>query len=585
MKKPAAKTCQARLDRLGIARALRETARLLELAGGPRFKARAYERAARALERLGTDLGRLVSEGRLIELHGIGPRLAAVISELYLTGSSTALEKLRGQYPPGTSELSHVPELGLARIRILSGAGIETLAQLKKACEKGRLRAVKGIGERTERRILERLKRLEGPVRVLLPEAGAAAEELLAYLRRAPGAVATSVAGDLRRCTETVDRVVAVLVSTKPAAAAGHVRSTPFVSVENPRGLVVQGTLPAGLQVEVRVVAPGSYPTELLFATGAPSHVEHLRRMAGKRGLTLSPSGVRGLKRAAPDSIESETDVYRALGLPLIPPELREDAGEVEAAARGTLPDDLVDRADIRGMVHCHTVYSDGRHTVEQMAKAAASLGMEYVTITDHSPAASYAGGLSVDRLKAQWEEIARVQESVPVRILRGSEVDILADGALDYPDPVLEQLDIVIASVHRRFRLDVDQMTRRLTRAMSHPCFKIWGHALGRLVLSRPPIDCRVEEVLDVIAASRAAIEINGDPHRLDLEPRWIRAARERGIRFVISTDAHAVGDYRYLQYGIAMARRGWVRREEVLNGLKAPDFRRAVSPAGRPS
>jgi DNA polymerase (family 10) len=234
-------------------------------------------------------------------------------------------------------------------------------------------------------------------------------------------------------------------------------------------------------------------------------------------------------------------------------------------------------------MVHCHTVYSDGRHTVEQMARAAEALGMKYLTITDHSPTASYAGGLSIDRLQAQWEEIARVQESVRVKLLRGSEVDILADGALDYPDRILEQLDIVIASVHQRFRLDAEQMTRRLTRAMAHPCFKIWGHALGRLVLSRPPIECRVEEVLDVIATSRAAVEINGDPRRLDLPPQWIRAARERGIRFVISTDAHAVADYRNLRFGVDMARRGWVRRGEVLNVLGASAFARAVSPAGR--
>ena len=216
------------------------------------------------------------------------------------------------------------------------------------------------------------------------------------------------------------------------------------------------------------------------------------------------------------------------------------------------------------------------------MARAADALRMEYLTITDHSPAASYAGGLSVDRLKAQWEEIARVQETVSVRLLRGSEVDILADGALDYPDSILEQLNVVIASVHQRFRLDAAQMTRRLTRAMAHPCFKIWGHALGRLVLSRPPIDCRVEEVLDVVAASRAAVEINGDPRRLDMAPRWLRAARERGIRFVISTDAHAAAEYRNLQYGVAMARRGWVRRGEVLNVLGAEAFARAVSPAG---
>ena len=573
---------EGKLDRLGIARALREMARLLDLAGDTPFKVRAYDRAAQALERLGADLGHLVKEERLTELHGIGPRLAAVISELYLTGSSRALEELRRQYPPGAAELSRIPELGLKRIKILSAAGIETVSELKEACAKGRLRAIKGIGEKTEQRILDRIHRLEGPSRVLLPEAAEAAEELLAYLREAPGTVATAVAGGLRRCTETVDKLVLVLASTKPASAANHVRSAPFLSGGERDGLVVRATLPDGLPVEVRVVAPRSYPTEILFATGAPAHVERLQRLAEERRLRLEPSGLLRAPRATRLSIENEADVYRSLALPLIPPEVRENEGEIEAALKGTLPDDLVCREDIRGMVHCHTVYSDGRHTVEQMAKAADALAMEYLTITDHSPAASYAGGLSVDRLKAQWEEIARVQESVSVRLLRGSEVDILADGALDYPDSILEQLDVVIASVHQRFRLDAAQMTRRLTRAMAHPCFKIWGHALGRLVLSRPPIECRVEEVLDVVAASRAAVEINGDPRRLDMAPRWLRAARERGIRFVISTDAHAVAEYRNLQYGVAMARRGWVGRGEVLNALGAQAFARAVSPAG---
>jgi DNA polymerase (family X) len=280
---------------------------------------------------------------------------------------------------------------------------------------------------------------------------------------------------------------------------------------------------------------------------------------------------------------ETEADVYRHLGLPYIPPELREGQGEIEAARAGTLPDDLLAAEDVRGFVHCHTVYSDGRHTIEEMARAADGLGMEYLTITDHSPTASYAGGLTVDRLRTQWDEIARVQESVSVRLLRGTESDILASGALDYPDAVLEQLDIVIASVHARYRMDADRMTERLRRAMSLPCFKVWGHALGRLLLSRPPIECRVEEVLDTVQSARAAVEINGDPRRLDLAPRWIPAARARGIPFVVSTDAHSVGELANLRYGVAMARRGGVRRGEVLNTLGATAFARAVAPAGR--
>ncbi len=222
-------------------------------------------------------------------------------------------------------------------------------------------------------------------------------------------------------------------------------------------------------------------------------------------------------------------EIYQDLGLPFIPPELREGEGEIEAAMTGALPSELVTVADIRGLVHCHTVYSDGKHTVEQMARAADALGMEYLTITDHSPAAAYAGGLSVDRLKAQWDEIARIQETVAVRLLRGTESDILADGSLDYPDAILERLDVIIASIHRRHRMNIDEMTQRLVRAMALPCFKIWGHALGRLVLSRPPVDCRVEDVLDTVAASRAAVEINGDPRRLDLAPRWLRCSGPR--------------------------------------------------------
>jgi DNA polymerase (family 10) len=231
-------------------------------------------------------------------------------------------------------------------------------------------------------------------------------------------------------------------------------------------------------------------------------------------------------------------------------------------------------------MIHCHTVYSDGRNTIEEMARGAEELGMEYLTITDHSPLASYAGGLQVDRLRRQWDEIARVQANVRVKLLRGTESDILADGALDYPDAVLDELDVIIASIHNRYRMDADQMTRRLVRTMRLPRFKVWGHALGRYVLRRPPIACRVEEVLDAAAESQVAIEINGNPHRLDLEPRWILEARERGLRFVVSTDAHSIAEMRNLRYGIDMARKGWLTKDDVLNTRDADAFRAAVRP-----
>ena len=575
----------ARLDRLAIARRLHEMARLLDLAGEQPFKVRAYDRAARALERLGGDLSALVDDGRLTELRGVGPRLAAVIAEIHRTGTSRSLENLRSRFPPGAAELSRIPELSLRRIEILGRSlGIETLAQLKEAGERGQLRAVKGIGPGMEQRILDRIRKLESPRKILLPEASETAEEMLTHLREAPGTAGAEVAGDLRRATETLESLVFVLTTARPSAAVEHVRRAPLVLNATRDGATVRGVLVDGLPFEVHITSPRARPTRLLFATGAPTHTEELQRMAGEQCLRLAPSSLSRRGQAGYLSLENEAAVYEEIGLPFIPPELREGAGEIEAARAGRLPGDLIRLEDVRGLVHCHTVYSDGAHTVEQMARAADALGMAYLTITDHSRSATYAGGLSVDRLAEQWDEMARVQDSVSVRLLRGSEVDILADGALDYPDAVLEQLDVIVASVHQRFRLEAARMTARITRAMAHPCFKIWGHALGRLVLSRPPIDCDVEAILDVIAASRAAIEINGDPHRLDMAPPWVRSARQRGIRFVISTDAHSVAEYGNLRYGVAMARRGWVQRGEVLNALGAPAFARAVAPADHP-
>ena len=574
------------LDRLGIATSLRDTAALLGVAGEEPFRARAYERAAATLERLEDDLDALIEARRLTELPGIGPGLSAVIDELHRTGRSKVLEALQQRLPPGALELSRVPGLSVSKIAALHAAlGVETIADLRAACEEGRVRTVRGMGEKTERRLLDRIRALDGPkaTRVHLHRALAIAESLAAHLDKGPDAARVDIAGDLRRSTETVDRIVVVAESAAPAALVTHALAFPLVaSVTSRDGEGARATLVDGVPLELDVAPAHRYAAGLLYATGAPDHLRELEELARERGLVLAPTGL-ARASAEPLSAATEAALYAHLGLPFIPPELREGAGEIAAARDGSLPDDLLAVGDLRGFVHCHTVYSDGKHTIAEMARAAEALGMRYLTITDHSPSAFYAGGLDLDRLKAQWEEIARVQETVSVRLLRGTESDILADGGLDYPDAILEQMDVVIASIHARHRMDADRMTRRLVRAMQHPCFKIWGHGLGRLVMSRPPIECRVEEVLDAAAASRAAIEINGDPHRLDLEPRLIRAARERGLKFVVSVDAHAVGELANQRYGTAMARRGWVRRDEVLNTLDAPAFARAVAPAGR--
>jgi DNA polymerase (family X) len=568
------------MDRLAIARALGQTADLLALTSREPFRARAYERGARVLERL-TDgeFERVVAEGRLTTLAGIGRGLAAVIGDLARGGRSETLEKIRTALPVRAGELARIPHLGLRKIQALHAAlGVDTVAALRAACEAGRVRTVKGFGEKTERRILEGIRALEtteaapAPTRVLLPHALDVAERVLTHLRAIPGVTAAEIAGDLRRWTETVDRLVVVLAAREPEAALETALASPLLVSRGTRdGASAVATLVTGLRLELRVTAPDRWAATLLAATGSPAHLRDLAPLARARQVDLDH---------APG--HDEAQLYRRLGLPYIPPELREGEGEVAAARAGTLPRDLVAVDDVQGLVHCHTVHSDGRHTIEQMARAADALGVGYLTITDHSPTAFYANGLDADRLRAQWDEIARVQEMVSVRLLRGTESDILADGALDYPDAILEQLDVIIASIHARHRMDADRMTQRIVRAMRHPCFKIWGHALGRLLLSRAPIEVRIDDILDTIAASPAAIEINGDPHRLDLEPRLVRAARGRGIPFVISTDAHATGELANLRYGIAMARRGWVRRAEVLNTLGADAFARAVSPVG---
>jgi DNA polymerase (family X) len=564
------------MDRLAIARALGQTADLLALVGREPFRARAYERGARVLERLtDDDFERVVAEGRLTTLTGIGRGLAAVIGDLARGGRSETLEKVRTALPAG--ELARIPHLGLRKIQALHAAlGVDTVAALRAACEAGRVRTVKGFGEKTERRILESIRALEttaaapAPTRVLLPHALDVGERVLTHLRAIPGVTAAEIAGDLRRWTETVDRLVVVLAAREPEAALEAALASPLLVSRGARAGAV-ATLVTGLPIELRVTAPDRWAATLLAATGSPAHLRDLASLARARHVDLDH---------APG--HDEAQLYRRLGLPYIAPELREGEGEVAAARDGTLPRDLVAVDDVQGLVHCHTVHSDGRHTIEQMARAADALGVGYLTITDHSPTAFYANGLDADRLRAQWDEIARVQETVSVRLLRGTESDILADGALDYPDAILEQLDVIIASIHARHRMDADRMTQRIIRAMRHPCFKIWGHALGRLLLSRPPIEVRIDDILDAIAASPAAIEINGDPHRLDLEPRLVRSARRRGIPFVVSTDAHATRELANLRYGIAMARRGWVRRGEVLNTLDADAFARAVSPTG---
>jgi DNA polymerase (family 10) len=563
---------QQKLDRFGIAAALQEIAQLMELKGGQyRFKAKAYNAGARAIQGV-ADLDRLVREDRLTTLPRIGNALASQIKQLHLTGESSVLNQLRKEFPIGVVELSAVPGLSVEKIKQLQDSlGITSVAELKTAAEEGQLRKLKGFGPKTEERLLAQISNpVKKPKRRLhLHHAWSTADQVIEYLKARDGVVDISVAGSLRRWEETVGTIDIVAATENPGALIEKFQQFPLIvssEVNGPNECFAQ--FADGAVVSLTAVPPKEFAITLFVKTGSQAHIERVKEYAETKKISFSR-----LPR-------SEEQLYSRLGMAYILPELRENEGEIEAALANKLPEDLIIDDDIKGMVHCHTTYSDGVHTLEAMVRGAEEMGMKYITITDHSPTAIYANGLKLDRLKRQWDEIDEVQERVKIKILRGTESDIIASGKLDYPDAVLEKFDVIVASIHARYKMDAVKMTERITTAMRQPVFKIWGHGLGRLLQRRPPVECDVERILDVIAESKAAIEINGDPYRLDLEPRWIREARKRKIKFVISTDAHSVKAMNNIKYGVAMARRGWVTRKEVLNTLNTAAFAKAVRP-----
>jgi len=587
-------TKNKRLDKFAIAAALQEIAALLELKGGKdRFKARAYQTGARIVGGMTEDIGEVVLANRLTSMRGIGDALASQIEQLYLSGESSVLQGLKKEFPPGMIELSSLPGLSVTKVTTLhEELGITSIAQLKAAAEAGKIRTLKGFGAKTEQALIEAItshrQRGQKPERLYLHRALQTAEQIENYLRTVRDVTAISFAGSLRRWKETVGTIRLVANTKRPGPLVEHFLRFPLiVEVVEKMEEACTVRLAEGARVSFVAARPAEFALALLTETGSKAHVNRLQQVAnnGGGGSTAKAKRTKTSRTrkagAASSDLLSEEDIYDQLGLQYIPPELREDAGEIEAALTGKLPNDLVELKDIQGMIHCHTTYSDGKNSVEEMVRAAEALGMKYVTITDHSPTASYAGGVTLDRLKRQWDEIDEVQEKVKVKILRGTESDIIASGRLDYPDKILEQFDVIVASIHSRYKMDSAKMTQRIVTAMRQPVFKIWGHALGRKLLQRPPFDCDVERILDVIAESRAAIEVNGDPHRLDMEPRWIREARKRKIKFVISVDAHSTGAMNNLKYGLGIARRGWLTRREVLNTLGVNAFAKAVRPA----
>jgi len=558
------------VDKHDVARTLEEISALLELKGENPFKVRAYENAARAVDGLSQDLGTVIDEGKLTEVQGIGESTAQKITELWKTGHMKFYEELVDSIPPGYLEMVRVPGLGAKRVRLLGETlGIKSLAELKAAAEKGEIRKLKGFGEKSEKKILEGIALLEGGAgRRLGSQVRPIAEEIVNKLRRLPAVTEAKVGGSLRRWMET-SKDIDLLVATDKPAQVGEA----FLKMVPGAGVIASGEtkisvrLPDGLAIDLRLVSPKEFPFALHYFTGNVAHNIRVRARALDRGWSLNEYALSGTKKHPP--IESEADLFRVLGLAYIEPELREDRGEIEAAEEDALPD-LITLQDLKGILHCHTTYSDGRSTLEEMARAAEAWGASYLGISDHSASALYAHGLSEADLKRQHKEIdAWNAKSKKLRILKGAEVDILPDGTLDYPDKVLARLEFVIASIHTNFTMGEDEMTRRVVRALKNKHVSILAHPTGRLLLQRDGYRIRLPEVYRVASAEGIVIEVNASPHRLDLDWREHRAAKEQKIRFAVNPDAHVDSGYDDLRYGIGAARKGWLTKKDVINTL----------------
>lgn len=556
------------------AAALSEIAMLLEVVGGNPFRAKAFSSAARALETSSADLAQLAAAGRLQSLAGVGEGIASVLEELVRTGTSGMLEELRAQTPIGLYDLMRIKGLGAKRIRTLyADLGIDGLDALEKAALAGRIAKLPGMGAKTEQKILEGIafaRSLRGRRRYY--QAVEAAAGLLELAEGLPGVAEVRAAGQVRRRLEVVDSIDLVAASDDPAAVLAAFRAIQGVESadDDDADHRAEVTFADGLTARLTCVLPDRFGAALVWATGSAEHLAQLAARAEERGLRLDAEGLAKGNRPLPTPDEEE--VYRVLGLAWIPPELREGWGEVQAAADGALPK-LVEPDDLRGTFHCHTTWSDGRASVAEMADAARERGWAYLGIADHSQAAGYAGGLAPAAVRKQHREIDAWNAEhggkgkTRFRLFKGVESDILADGRLDYDDGVLASFDYVVGSVHSGFQMGEREMTDRLIRAVSHPRITMLGHATGRLLLKRDGYAVDVRAVIDAAAEHGVCVEINADPHRLDVDWRNARYAAEKGVLVPINPDAHSTGALGNVLYGVNVARKAWLTAPQVLN------------------
>jgi DNA polymerase (family 10) len=565
-----------------IAAALEEIATLLELKGENPFKIRAYTNAARSIEAWGASFSDLQNEETLEKIPGIGKAIAAKVKELATTGSLKFLEELRAQFPGAILDLFSIPGLGAKKIKALhEQLHINSIADLQAACESGRVAELPGFGATTQEKLSKAIaNRTKHAGSFQLGEITADAEQLRSDLAKRAEALQVSVAGSFRRRREILRDLDFIVASASPDAITEVFCAQPLV--EN---VIAQGPtktsvrLKSGIQCDLRVVTNAEYPFALNYFTGSKEHNIVMRNRALDRGWTLNeyrlapapqiPGGKRQTVAVEIPSISDETGLYRALGLDFIPPEMRENCGEFEAAESGSLPR-LIERKDLRGTFHCHTTASDGHNSLAEMVEAARDLGLEYIGIADHSRSSVQAHGLDDSRLKVQRAQIGALNETITgIRVFSGIECDILRDGSLDFPDETLAQLDFVIASIHSTFNLSEPEMTQRVIRAMENPYVTMLAHPTGRLLLKREGYAIDIPAIIDAAARTGTWIELNAAPKRLDLDWRWWPLAKRKGVRCVINPDAHRVARLQDLSFGIGTARKGWLTKDDVVNCL----------------
>jgi len=556
-----------------------ELADLYELDGAIVHRVLAYRNAAKAIREAGASVAEMTQAGTVTELAGIGKTIEEKLKTLLDTGSIPSAEKLKAKYPPGLVEITRLPGLGPKRARkLFDELGIASLDELKKAAEEQRLRTLRGFGPKAEESILHALAAGEDgrpKPKLLLSKALQIAEALRDALREQPVAERVEIAGSARRWTDTCKDIDLVATASDARSLADAFCSLPLIAeASSPGEAGARGVTHNGISVDLRIVAPENFGNLIQHLTGSKQHNEALRTGAVKRGFHVSEYGVTDDSTDTTHSCANEAEVYELLGMEWIPPELRENRGELEAAREGKLPE-LVELADVRGELHCHTKASDGRNTIEQMAEAARDAGYSYIAITDHSASHGFGNDVQPDELRAQVEHI-RGLEIKGITVLAGSEVNIQTDGSLDYGDDLLEELDWIVASMHTSFRISEKEMTKRMTTAMEHPLVDAIGHPTGRLIDRREPYGLDMEKIVDAAIRTGTFLEINANPDRRDLNEWNARLAAERGALLVIDSDAHGTNTLSNMRYGVATARRAWVGPDRVANTREWPELDR---------